>query len=350
MSTYPTSKAAAYLGVGVKTLQRWDREGRLKPERTPSGRRAYSKAMLDLTNQRRVLEDFCAARGVAARLSQETQRGPGRGHTKMTDIEPYWVRYHRELTERNKQTLAHLNPTPPKSANNIPLLNWDRTINWWPKHDWERYDTKLRKRLLGRIKRMQRRISLQKHRAKKLGLKSSRRQYKRQLCLSRLHTRIANIRKDGAHKLTTDLTRRFETIAIEDLNVSGMAKNHSLAGAVLDCGFHEIRRQFEYKAAMRNGRLVIANRYYPSTQACSKCGCLTGPKGCEELHIERWVCSECGTEHGRDSNAAIKLRNLGLAKPASSCGDTAPLLASASLPVSAADEPQTETVLTIEHI
>jgi putative resolvase len=93
MSTFSTGKAAAYLGVGVKTLQRWDREGRLKPERTPSGRRAYSKALLDsfmrrdlpqasrkavaycrvssagqkpdLKNQRRVLEDFCAARGVA---------------------------------------------------------------------------------------------------------------------------------------------------------------------------------------------------------------------------------------------------------------------------------------------
>jgi putative resolvase len=92
MSTLSTGKAAAYLGVGVKTLQRWDREGRLKPERTPSGRRAYPKALLDsfvrrdpysarkavaycrvssgsqkpdLKNQCRVLEDFCAARGVA---------------------------------------------------------------------------------------------------------------------------------------------------------------------------------------------------------------------------------------------------------------------------------------------
>jgi putative resolvase len=93
MSIFSTGKAAAYLGVGVKTLQRWDREGRLRPERTPSGRRAYSKAMLDsfmrrdppqaarkavaycrvsgavqkpdLKNQRRVLEDFCAARGMA---------------------------------------------------------------------------------------------------------------------------------------------------------------------------------------------------------------------------------------------------------------------------------------------
>jgi len=209
---------------------------------------------------------------------------------------------------------------------------------------------KPRKRLLGRIKRMQRRISLQKHRAKKLGIKASRRQYKRQLCLSKLHARLANIRKDAAHKLTIDLTRRFETIVIEDLNVSGMAKNHSLAGAVLDCGFGEIRRQLQYKAAMRNGRVVFADRFYPSTQICSCCGCLTGPKGREELHIERWVCRECGVEHGRDSNAAINLRRLGLAKPEVTRGDMVPLPACASIPASTVDEPQTLTVRTCAHI
>jgi putative transposase len=84
---------------------------------------------------------------------------------------------------------------------------------------------------------------MQKHRAKKLGLKASRRQYIGQLRLSKLHARLANIRKHAAHKLTTDVMRRFETIVIEDLNASGMAKNHSLAGARLDCGFHEVRRQ-----------------------------------------------------------------------------------------------------------
>jgi len=179
-----------------------------------------------------------------------------------------------------------------------------------------------RKRLLGRIKRSQRRFSLQKHRAKKAGHKASRRQYVRQLRLSNLHARVANIRKDAAHKLTTNLTRRFATIAIEDLNVSGMAKNHSLAGAVLDCGFHEIYRQLQYKAEMRGGRVVIADRFYPSTKTCSECGRVNDDV---VLGIDTWTCGECGTEHDRDSNAAANLENLGRATAEATRGDMMPL-------------------------
>jgi putative transposase len=58
-----------------------------------------------------------------------------------------------------------------------------------------------------------------------------------------------------------------------------MAKNHSLAGAVLDCCFAEIRRQLLFKAAMRSGRIMVADRFFPSTQICSSCGCLTGQRG-----------------------------------------------------------------------
>jgi putative transposase len=209
---------------------------------------------------------------------------------------------------------------------------------------------KPRKHLLGRIKRMQRRISLQKHRAKKAGVKSSRRQYIRQLRLSKLQARAANIRNDATHKLTTNLTRRFEVITVEDLNVSGMAKNHSLAGSILDCAFYEIRRQLQYKATMRNGRVVVADRFFPSTQICSVCGCLSGPKGREQLNVEHWICSECGAEHDRNINAAINLEKLGRATAESTRGDMKPLLADVSLSASAVGEPRTETVSRNAHI
>jgi putative transposase len=206
-----------------------------------------------------------------------------------------------------------------------------------------------RNRLLGRIKRLARRVSKQKHRAKKAGIKASRRQYIRQLRLSKLHARLANIRKDAAHKLTTGLTRRFETIVIEDLNVSGMAKNHGLAGSVLDCGFHEIRRQFQYKAAMRGGRIVFANRFFPSSKTCSSPGCGV-VNDAVVLGVDTWTCGACGTVHDRDSNAATNLENLGRATADETRGDMAPLSVCTSMPASAADEPRTETERTCAHI
>ena len=211
--------------------------------------------------------------------------------------------------------------------------------------------SKARRKLLGRVKRQQRRISLQKHRAKKAGQKkSSRRQYKRQLRLSKLHARIANIRKDAAHKLTNDVTRRFETVVIEDLNVSGMVKNHNLAGAVLDAGFHEVKRQLLYKSALRGGRIVLADRFYPSTQICSCRGSVCGPKGREQMNVEAWTCVDCGAKHSRDGNAAINLRKLGLAKSEVTRGDMTPLCDGASLRESIVVEPRTDNVITLEHV
>jgi putative transposase len=203
-----------------------------------------------------------------------------------------------------------------------------------------------RKRLAGCIRRMQ--LGLQKHRAKKLGLKASRRQYIRQLRSSKLYARLANIRKNAAHKLTTDVTRRFATILIEDLNVSGMAKNHSLAGAVLDYGFGEMRRQFLDTAAMHDGRIRVAD-IYPSTRICSCCGCRAAPKRREGMCVERWVRSQCDAERERDANAAINLQNLGLAKPPIQAPGHGASSVCASIPARW-DEPRTETVHTCTHI
>jgi putative transposase len=154
-------------------------------------------------------------------------------------------------------------------------------------------------------------------------------------------------RKDALHKLTSDLTRRFGTIVIEDLNVSGMSKNHAIAGAVLDCGFHEFRRQLQYKAAMRGWRIVVADRFFPSSKTCSACGCVN-PYVVQGVDV--WTCIECGVVHERDSNAAITLEKLGLAEAEATRGDMAPLPACLRIPASAADEPRTLTKCTCAHV
>jgi putative transposase len=90
--------------------------------------------------------------------------------------------------------------------------------------------------------------------------------------LARLHARIANVRRDATHKLTTRLAKTFKTISIEDLNVKGMASNRRLSRAVMDGGFFEFRRQVDYKTRLYGSRLVVANRWFPSSKTCSCCG------------------------------------------------------------------------------
>ncbi|MDA8207226.1 MAG: RNA-guided endonuclease TnpB family protein [Thermaerobacter sp.] len=130
---------------------------------------------------------------------------------------------------------------------------------------------------------------------------------KTQRRIARLHARIANIRADALHQLTTDLVQRFDVIAIEDLNVAGMLKNHPLARAITDMGFGEFRRQLEYKAAQRGTTVVVVSRWYPSSTTCSACGYKI-PK--MPLSMRHWTCPECHTHHDRDINAAINLRTV----------------------------------------
>lgn len=122
---------------------------------------------------------------------------------------------------------------------------------------------KAHKALRGRQRRLSRSLSRKQ--------KGSANRKKAKAKLARLHARIANIRKDALHKLTTDLTRRFPILGIEDLNVRGMVKNRSLARSVSDMGFFEFRRQLEYKAAMRGGMVVVADRWFASSKTCSTC-------------------------------------------------------------------------------
>jgi putative transposase len=135
--------------------------------------------------------------------------------------------------------------------------------------------------------------------------------------IARLHTRISNIRKDGLHKLTTELVNRFAVIGIEDLNVKGMMANGKLSRAVADMSFHEFRRQLDYKAAMAGTRIVVADRWFPSSKTCSDCGHVVPTL---PLSVRDWVCPACGSVHDRDRNAAINLMNIAASSAVTTCG------------------------------
>ena len=162
--------------------------------------------------------------------------------------------------------------------------------------------------LLARLQRLSRSLSRKQ--------KGSANRKKAKSKLAKLHARIAAIRSDALHQLTTSLTRRFHTIGIEDLNVRGMIKNRHLARSVADMGFFEFRRQLEYKAAMRGGQIVVADRFYPSSKTCSACG---HKLEVLPLSVREWTCPACTTRHDRDENAAINLKNMAVSstvKPA----------------------------------
>ncbi|NET27522.1 transposase [Okeania sp. SIO1I7] len=127
---------------------------------------------------------------------------------------------------------------------------------------------------------------------------------KAQLKIARLHNRIANIRKDTLHKLTTYLAKNHSQIVIEDLNVSGMMSNQKLAKAVADMGFYEFRRQLEYKCELYGSELIIVDRWFPSSKTCSRCGTVK-----ESLFLSERVfnCEHCNFSCDRDLNAALNL-------------------------------------------
>lgn len=127
------------------------------------------------------------------------------------------------------------------------------------------------------------------------------------LKLNRLHYRIANIRAHFIHGLTTSLVKTKQTIVIEDLSVAGMVANHSLARAISDVGFYEIRRQLAYKTAWYGGELIIADRWYPSSKICNACGY---KHAALTLADRDWTCPQCGTRLDRDVNAALNLAHL----------------------------------------
>ncbi|MGC4837794.1 IS607 family element RNA-guided endonuclease TnpB [Micromonospora vinacea] len=125
--------------------------------------------------------------------------------------------------------------------------------------------------------------------------------------LGRAHARVANLRRDGLHKLTTRLAREHGSIVVEDLNVVGMLRNRRLARHIADAGFAEIRRQLAYKTRWNGGRLLVADRWYPSSKTCSDCGAV---KTKLALHEREYDCEACGLVIDRDRNAALNLAAL----------------------------------------
>lgn len=164
---------------------------------------------------------------------------------------------------------------------------------------------------LRKIKRISRQLDKRVHARNKQerleGKKKSNNYRKLSVRLSNAQRKVANIRRDFTQKVTTILTTHYAHIALEDLNVKGMVRNHRLAQSVSDVAFGELCRQIEYKSMLNGIKVMKADRFYPSSKTCSACGHI---KQDLKLSDRTYHCSNCGAIIDRDYNASLNLLSL----------------------------------------
>ena len=167
------------------------------------------------------------------------------------------------------------------------------------------------KKNLRKVKRISRQLDKRTHARTKQerleGKKKSNNYRKLSVKLANVQRKVANIRRDFIQKTTTILTTHYSHIALEDLNVKGMVRNHRLAQSVSDVAFGELCRQIEYKSELNGVKISKADRFYPSSKTCSACGNI---KQDLKLSDRTYYCEKCGAVIDRDYNASLNLLSL----------------------------------------
>lgn len=129
-----------------------------------------------------------------------------------------------------------------------------------------------------------------------------------------LHAKIQNQRRDLSHKISTGIVRRFDGVFVGNVSASKLGKTRRFARSVYDAGWYSLRRMLQYKSDYAGGTYGEVNEAW-TTQRCSDCGSISGPKGRESLGVREWTCVACGSVHDRDTNAARGILRLACQSP-----------------------------------
>ena len=164
------------------------------------------------------------------------------------------------------------------------------------------------------LKRKQQKLSKKK--------KGSQNRKKARFAVAKVHSKIARCREDFLHKLSRKIVNENQVIAVENLNIKGMVKNHNLAKAISDVGWGMFCTMLKYKSESEGKQYIEIDRWFPSSKTCHVC---LNRVDNLSLDVRAWTCKHCGTHHDRDVNAAINIRNealriLALGTSASACG------------------------------
>ena len=169
--------------------------------------------------------------------------------------------------------------------------------------------SKLQHRLAREQKILAKRRAVAKADQRKLS--DSRNYQKQKVKVAKVYEKITNIRKDFLHKLSFNLIKNHDVIAIEDLNVKGMVKNRKLSKAISDSSWSTFTTMLNYKAEWYGKALIKVDRWYPSSKTCSGCGHLL-TKAELPLQVRSWNCPSCLQSNDRDINASINILSEGL--------------------------------------
>jgi len=257
--------------------------------------RAYRFALDPNTSQENALRSHCGA----ARAAYNWAVGWVTAVWWQRAAEQSYGVADEALTEWRSWSL----PTLRKAFNAVKRTD-PRFASWWEENSKEAYSTGLANASAAFDNYAASRRGTR--RGTKMGAPRFKSKRKARLAC-RFTTGSIRVEADALHKLTTSVTADYGTVVVEDLNVAGMLRNRRLARRIADAGFGEVRRQLTYKTGWYGSRLVVADRWFPSSKICSGCGAV---KAKLPLHVRAYRCDTCGLSLDRDDNAARNLAAL----------------------------------------